>query len=91
MLSLPEAAWAWAGPARAWRRSGGTARRSIRANPERATTLVAEGIYRWTRNPMCLGFVSVAAGAAVALGSPLALLGPALLAVYLDRVQIPAE
>ena len=40
---------------------------------------------------MCLGFVSVAAGAAVALGSPLALLGPALLAVYLDRVQIPAE
>ena len=59
--------------------------------PERATTLVADGIYRRTRNPMYLGIVSLAAGAAVALGSPLALLGPALLAVYLDRVQIPAE
>ncbi|MBY0491567.1 MAG: isoprenylcysteine carboxylmethyltransferase family protein [Gemmatimonadaceae bacterium] len=59
--------------------------------PERATTLVAEGVYRWTRNPMYVGFVSVAAGAAVALGSPLALFGPGLLGVYLDRVQIPAE
>ncbi len=59
--------------------------------PERATTLVAEGVYRWTRNPMYLGFVVVAVGAAAALGSPLALLGPGLLALYLDRVQIPAE
>lgn len=59
--------------------------------PERATTLVAEGVYRFTRNPMYLGFVSVAVGAAVALGSPLAVVGPSLFAVYLDRVQIPAE
>lgn len=59
--------------------------------PERATALVADGVYRWTRNPMYLGFTSVATGAAAALGSPLALLGPGLLALYLDRVQIPAE
>lgn len=59
--------------------------------PERATALVAEGVYRWTRNPMYVGFVTIAAGAAVALGSPLALLGPGVLTVYLDRVQIPAE
>ncbi len=59
--------------------------------PERATTLVADGVYRWTRNPMYAGFVGLAPGAAVALGSPLALLGPGLLTVYLDRVQIPAE
>lgn len=59
--------------------------------PERATALVAAGIYRWTRNPMYLGFTSVALGAAAALGSPMALLGPGLLAVYLDRIQIPAE
>lgn len=59
--------------------------------PERATSLVANGVYRWTRNPMYLGFTSVATGAAAALGSPLALLGPGLLALYLDRVQIPAE
>jgi protein-S-isoprenylcysteine O-methyltransferase Ste14 len=59
--------------------------------PERATALVDEGVYRWTRNPMYVGFVGVAAGAAALLGSPLALLGPGLLAAYLDRVQIPAE
>lgn len=59
--------------------------------PERATSLVAEGIYRWTRNPMYLGFVSVAVGAALVLCSPFALFGPAVLAGYLDRVQIPAE
>lgn len=59
--------------------------------PDRATTLVAEGVYGWTRNPMSVGFVGIAAGSVVVLGSPLALLGPVLLAVYLDRVQIPAE
>jgi protein-S-isoprenylcysteine O-methyltransferase Ste14 len=59
--------------------------------PERASALVADGVYRWTRNPMYVGFVGVALGAAAALGSPLALVGPALLAAYLDRVQIPAE
>lgn len=59
--------------------------------PERATSLVAEGVYRWTRNPMYVGFVSAASGAAAVFGSALALLGPGLLAVYLDRVQIPAE
>ena len=59
--------------------------------PERATALVASSVYRWTRNPMYLGFVGVALGAAVGLGSPLALAGPVLLAAYLDRVQIPAE
>lgn len=59
--------------------------------PERATALVADGVYRWTRNPMYVGFVSVALGQAVARGSVLALAGPALLAGYLDRVQIPAE
>lgn len=59
--------------------------------PERASALVADGIYRWTRNPMYVGFVCVGIGAAVALGSLLALAGPAVLAVYLDHVQIPAE
>jgi protein-S-isoprenylcysteine O-methyltransferase Ste14 len=59
--------------------------------PERASALVANGIDRWTRNPMYVGFVCVGIGAAVALGSLLALAGPAALALYLDRVQIPAE
>ena len=59
--------------------------------PERAAALVAEGVYRWSRNPMYVGLVAVSAGAAVASGSALAAAGPALLAGYLDRVQIPVE
>jgi protein-S-isoprenylcysteine O-methyltransferase Ste14 len=59
--------------------------------PERASTLVAGGVYGWTRNPMYLGFVAAGAGVAVALGSPRALAGPLALALYLDRAQIPAE
>lgn len=59
--------------------------------PERASVLVAGGIYWWTRNPMYVGFMAVSLGTAAALGSPLALLGPGLLGAYLDRVQVPAE
>lgn len=60
-------------------------------HPERASALVTDGVYRWTRNPMYVGIVGVALGGASALGSPLGVLGPALLSLYLDRVQIPAE
>lgn len=59
--------------------------------PERASVLVADGVFGRTRNPMYVGLVAVAAGAALATGSALAAAGPALLAAYLDRVQIPAE
>lgn len=60
-------------------------------HPERATTLVDDGVYRWTRNPMYAGLVLAGVGAAAWLGSALALAGPALLAVLLDRWQIAAE
>jgi protein-S-isoprenylcysteine O-methyltransferase Ste14 len=59
--------------------------------PDRATALVADGVCRWTRNPRFVSVVGKAAGAAVALGSALALLGRAILAGYLNLVQIPAE
>ena len=60
-------------------------------HPERAATLVVSGVYRWTRNPMYLGFVLFALAPAVGAGSPLAALAPALLWWYLERVQIPLE
>lgn len=59
--------------------------------PERVSALVADGVYRMTRNPMYVGFAGIALGAAAILGSPLALVGPGLLVAYLDRVQIPVE
>jgi protein-S-isoprenylcysteine O-methyltransferase Ste14 len=40
---------------------------------------------------MYVGLVAIAGGAAARSGSVLAAAGPALLAAYLDRVQIPAE
>jgi protein-S-isoprenylcysteine O-methyltransferase Ste14 len=59
--------------------------------PDRASALVHDGVYAWTRNPMYAGFVAVGFGLAVALASPLALVGPGLLWLYLDQVQIRSE
>ena len=55
------------------------------------SSVAEEGVYRWTRNPMYVGFVTIAAGAAVASGLPLARLGPGVLTAYLDRVEIPTD
>lgn len=55
------------------------------------TLLVTHGPFRWTRNPMYLGFVALLAGFGVALGaaSPLAL--PLAFALIADRWYIPFE
>ena len=60
--------------------------------PDGASALVARGIYRYSRNPMYLGFLLwlVAWGLWLAHLAALAL-GPALLALYLDRFQIGPE
>lgn len=77
---------------------GDSFRRFLRAktwfhpiHPERATTLVLEGPYRWTRNPMYLGLLLVLAGGAAWLGSltPTLVL-PAFVAVV-TRLQIVPE
>ena len=60
--------------------------------PERATTLVTSGIYRWSRNPMYLGMLLLLAGWTLHLGSLVALLVvPACFLLYLDRFQVVAE
>jgi len=75
-------------PKRVFRRHGTTVNP---LHPERSTQLVTTGPYRWTRNPMYLGHVLLLLGWALWLGQPLALLCVAAYALWIDRLQIPAE
>jgi protein-S-isoprenylcysteine O-methyltransferase Ste14 len=59
--------------------------------PEAASNLVVSGVYRYTRNPMYLGLMSVLLGWAVYLSAPLTFLGPALFILVITRLQIIPE
>jgi protein-S-isoprenylcysteine O-methyltransferase Ste14 len=59
--------------------------------PEATSSLVATGIYRFTRNPMYLGLFLVLAGWAAHLANAAALAGPLLFALYVTRFQILPE
>jgi protein-S-isoprenylcysteine O-methyltransferase Ste14 len=59
--------------------------------PESATSLVIVGIYRYSRNPMYLGFLCGLLAWALVLGSLLALLGLPLFVIYMNRFQIGPE
>ena len=59
--------------------------------PERASALVTGGVYRWTRNPMYLGWLPILTGWAIYLQHPPALAGVPLFALYLTRFQIIPE
>lgn len=60
-------------------------------DPSVASTLVSNGIYRFSRNPMYLGFACWLAGFAVLLGSVTALLLVAVFVMYMNRFQIVPE
>jgi len=59
--------------------------------PEAATTLVVSGIYRFSRNPMYLGFLWLLLGELAWLANPIALLAAPAFVVYLNRYQIVPE
>jgi protein-S-isoprenylcysteine O-methyltransferase Ste14 len=59
--------------------------------PDAVSSLVSGGIYRYTRNPMYLGFALVLLGWAALLAHPLALFGVPAYVVWADRTQIPRE
>lgn len=59
--------------------------------PHAATSLVASGVFRFTRNPMYVGGTLLLASWAVHLFSPWALLGPVCFALYIHRFQIAPE
>lgn len=59
--------------------------------PDKATSLVISGLYRYSRNPMYLGMLLVLSGWAVWLGHVIAFAGPVLFAIVLTRIQILPE
>jgi protein-S-isoprenylcysteine O-methyltransferase Ste14 len=59
--------------------------------PDAASSLVATGIYRLTRNPMYLGLFLVLAGWAAYLSNAVALVGPLMFVLYINRFQIVPE
>lgn len=60
-------------------------------NPDATTALVMSGIYRFTRNPMYLGFLLMLVGELTWLGSPLAATTAPAFVIYLNRFQIAPE
>jgi protein-S-isoprenylcysteine O-methyltransferase Ste14 len=59
--------------------------------PDASSSLVVAGIYRWTRNPMYLGFLVALIGIASWLASPAALLVLPFFVLYMNRFQIVPE
>lgn len=59
--------------------------------PEQASTLVSSGIYRWSRNPMYVGFALFLLAWAAWLASPWTLLGVAGFVLTMNRLQIGPE
>jgi protein-S-isoprenylcysteine O-methyltransferase Ste14 len=59
--------------------------------PESASSLVASGVYRITRNPMYVGLLLVLVAWATFLAAPLALPGPLAFVLYIGRFQIAPE
>lgn len=59
--------------------------------PDAASSLVTNGIYRFTRNPMYVGMLLTLLGWAVFLWSPPALFYLAVFVLYINRFQIEPE
>lgn len=53
--------------------------------------LVVDGAYRWTRNPMYLGFATILVGVAISAGSLSAWLAPVVFVLVADRWYIRFE
>lgn len=59
--------------------------------PDSTSSLVVSGVYRYTRNPMYLGFLLVLLGWAVFLSNVLALMALPAFVLYMNRFQISPE
>ncbi len=99
IMTIVERPWNWAGaalivfgilivigPVTAFSRADTT----IKPFQE-SSALVVEGMYRFTRNPMYLGMVTVLAGVAVLTGSVSPFVGPVLFVPLMNRRVIRFE
>lgn len=59
--------------------------------PEQSSALVTSGLYRYSRNPMYLGYAVALIGWVICLGQPLGLFVVGLFLGYLTRFQIAPE
>lgn len=59
--------------------------------PETTTALVSTGLFGISRNPMYLAMLIMLLGWAVYLSSPVALIGPVVFVLYINRFQIVPE
>jgi protein-S-isoprenylcysteine O-methyltransferase Ste14 len=59
--------------------------------PETASTLVTSGLYKWSRNPMYLGFVLILVAWSVYLANAAAFVVVVAFVVYMTRFQILPE
>ena len=74
--------------ARAFRRAGTTVNP---LHPERASSVVTSGIYRYSRNPMYVGILFVLLGCFLAFGAVSAAIGLPAFVGYINRYQIAPE
>ena len=58
---------------------------------ESASALVTSGVFRFSRNPMYVGFTAMLVGWAVCLAAPWALVGPVAFVLFINRFQIIPE
>jgi protein-S-isoprenylcysteine O-methyltransferase Ste14 len=59
--------------------------------PSATSSLVQDGVYRITRNPMYMGLLCLLCAWATYLGSPWTLIGPPAFVAYITRFQIQPE
>jgi protein-S-isoprenylcysteine O-methyltransferase Ste14 len=59
--------------------------------PEKTSTLVTSGIYRYSRNPMYLGMLLVLLAWAAWLAAPWTLVGPVVFMAWITRFQVLPE
>ena len=89
-LAIPVAAGAAIGLAGVW--SFRQARTTVNPlNPERSTSLVRSGVYRYSRNPMYLALLLVLIGWGLYLANALSLLAALGFIPYMNRFQIAPE